>query len=348
MSTNVARVELRDITTYDAEQAASALEHILATGDLAELTPAQRVAHYLSLCRSLGLNSLSRPFDWLILDQKLVLYPNKSATEQLRRRHQISVRVLRRELVGDLFVCEVEGRTPDGRLDQSSKYVPITGYSRERGTYRLTGTLLANAFAKAETGAKRRLALSMVGLAGLPDADEAESVRVVTVDAHGNVLDDPSDEEKYLAENPRDARAIGAETFESVVNPADLVETTASQDVRPEELERPKVAAGPRPSFRASDDDVKRWLGAWFAIVKGTSLDTDTARHGFVQAYTDAEWPASKRTASLETFYRRCGTDDAAVFLQHVRTVVEAEKAELLADADAARAGDDDDGTEPF
>src|SRR4030095_5884717 len=99
----------RDITKYDAEQAASALEHILATGDLAELTSAQRVAHYLSLCRSLGLNSLSRPFDWLFVDDKLVRYLNKSGAEQLRRRHQISVRVLRRELVGDLFVCEVEG-----------------------------------------------------------------------------------------------------------------------------------------------------------------------------------------------------------------------------------------------
>jgi len=46
-----------EIPVADREQSLAALEHILATGDLAQLQPEQRVAHYLTLCRSLGLNS---------------------------------------------------------------------------------------------------------------------------------------------------------------------------------------------------------------------------------------------------------------------------------------------------
>lgn len=346
--TTVARTDLRGLVRPDPEAAASALEHILSTGDLAELMPAQRVAHYLNLCRSLGLNSLSRPFDWLVLDNRLVLYPNKSCAEQLRRTHQISVKVLRREVVGDLFVCVVEGRTPNGRTDEASKYVPLTAYSSQRGTYRLTGAALANAFAKAETGAKRRLVLSMVGLAGLPDEVEGTAVRVVTVDAAGNVLDAASDEQEYLARNPSAARAIGEPTFETTADPADLAEPTASQAGRADELERPARPPTERASFRTSDADVKRLLAAWFGAVKNTSLDTDEARHAFVQSWTETEWPRSRRTASLETFYRRASADEAERLLEHVRALVLAEKAELLAEADAARPDDHEDGTELF
>jgi hypothetical protein len=134
---DLVRVVESDIPSPDREEALAALQQILATGDLAPLAPEQRVAHYLTFCHSLGLNPLSRPLDWLVLDGKLVLYPNKSCAEQLRRLHQISVRKVRAEPIGELFVVEVEGRTPDGRTDYATKYVPLTTYNA-RGPSRPT------------------------------------------------------------------------------------------------------------------------------------------------------------------------------------------------------------------
>jgi hypothetical protein len=45
---------------------------------------------------------------------------------QLRNLHRIRVEITRRDVVGDLFVCEARGTLPDGRTDTASKYVPIT------------------------------------------------------------------------------------------------------------------------------------------------------------------------------------------------------------------------------
>ena len=41
------------------------LEQVLIGGDLAQLTEAQRLAYYRAVCQSLGLNPLSKPFEYL-------------------------------------------------------------------------------------------------------------------------------------------------------------------------------------------------------------------------------------------------------------------------------------------
>lgn len=327
------------LTQADREQAAGALAHILATGDLAKLTNEQRVAHYLNQCDSLGLNPISRPFDWLMLDNKLVLYPNKSCAEQLRRQHQISVKVTRREIVGDLFVCEVEGRAPNGRTDESSKYVPLTYWDNKAGQQRrLQGALLANAFAKAETGAKRRLVLSMIGLSSPPDPEDVKSARFVVVDGRGNVISNPTQEQRYLAEVPAAAKAIGEPTFETVGNAgAAPLAGHAGQAVTHDELhvrEQPR----PRATFKASDEEVEHWRAGWFAAVKDLSLDTDEQRHQFVAGWTAAEWPEAKRTNSLTTMLRRCTRQEADDFLGHVRAICDDERRSMLEDVDQALA----------
>jgi hypothetical protein len=325
----------------DPEQAAGALAEILATGNLEPLTNVQRVSHYLDVCRSLGLNPLSRPFDWLMLDDRLVLYPNKSCAEQLRRLHQISVRITRKEPVGELFVVEVEGATPSGRVDQASKYVPLTEWDRRAGAYRrLTGQKLANAYAKAETGAKRRLVLSMVGLAGLPDVEELGRVKTVVVDGEGNVLDHPTEEQAYLAATPAAARAIGEPTFETTASRAEspLSEQASSQAPAPAELERPARPSGERPSFRPSADEVEHRLRTWFATVDGTSLDDDDARHAFFDQWT-ASYVPSLRTRSSAEFFRHATARQSEDLLAHVRAIV-ADEQRAIAEGQA----DDPDG----
>ena len=66
MTSDMARREpVRWVAPLDEEDAAGALSHVLGTGDLYQLSNAQRVAHYINLCRSLGLSPLTRPYQWI-------------------------------------------------------------------------------------------------------------------------------------------------------------------------------------------------------------------------------------------------------------------------------------------
>jgi len=161
------------------------LERVIVQGDLAQLTPAERVAYYRAVCESLGLNPLTRPFDYIILNGRLTLYARKDATDQLRRIHGISVRIVAREMIDTLglYVVTARATTPDGREDEAIGAVSVKG---------LSGDALANALMRAETKAKRRVTLSIVGL-GWTDESEVESIpgaRTVRVDHEtGEILD---------------------------------------------------------------------------------------------------------------------------------------------------------------
>jgi hypothetical protein len=142
------------------------IEKVLVTGDLKSLTPEQRTSYYQQVCSSLGLNPLTKPFDYLVLNNKLVLYANRNAAEQLRRVYGVSITDLRHQVSDGIVTYIVKGRDGQGREDVSSASVVIGG---------LKGEALANAYMKAETKAKRRLTLSMCGL-GMLDETEVESI----------------------------------------------------------------------------------------------------------------------------------------------------------------------------
>ncbi|MHA1573536.1 MAG: hypothetical protein ACTSX8_06040, partial [Alphaproteobacteria bacterium] len=69
--------------------AASAMERVVATGDLSKLSSSERIALFRATCESLGLNPLTRPFDFLTFQGRTVLYVKKDATDQLRRIHKV-------------------------------------------------------------------------------------------------------------------------------------------------------------------------------------------------------------------------------------------------------------------
>lgn len=143
------------------------IEAVVSSGDISKMTPAQRVAFYWRTCESLGLNPLTRPFDFLNLGGKIVLYPKKDATDQLRRRHAVTIDRWERDLGADeLLTVTVYGHTPDGRSDFDIGSVSLKG---------LSGEAKANATKKAVTQGKRRLTLSLVGL-GFLDESEVEGI----------------------------------------------------------------------------------------------------------------------------------------------------------------------------
>ena len=142
------------------------MEQALVTGDLAGLDPDARLTYYIKVCESLGLNPLTRPFDYLMLNGKTILYARKDATDQLRKIHKVSITRLEREQIGDLLVVTASAATPDGRQDSAIGAVNVKG---------LGGEALANALMKAETKSKRRVTLSLCGL-GMTDESEVESI----------------------------------------------------------------------------------------------------------------------------------------------------------------------------
>jgi hypothetical protein len=145
---------------------AQTIEQVLVTGDLARLTSEQRVSYYTRLCESLSLNPLTRPFEYLTLNQKLVLYARKDATDQLRSHRNVSVSISSSVQVGDLYVVTARATLPNGRTDEEIGAVNTAG---------LRGELLANAMMKCVTKAKRRVTLSICGL-GLLDESEIDSI----------------------------------------------------------------------------------------------------------------------------------------------------------------------------
>src|SRR5512139_3902696 len=69
----------------------SAIEAVVIGGDLSKLTPEQRVSYYLQVCNSLGLNPLTKPFDYITLNGRLTLYARKDCADQLRKINGVSV-----------------------------------------------------------------------------------------------------------------------------------------------------------------------------------------------------------------------------------------------------------------
>ncbi len=150
-----------------ATNPASKLEDTLINGDLKSLEPDERVQYFNSVCKSVGLNPITRPFEYIVLNGKLQLYAKRDAAEQLRKIHGVSIKVLSREEVDGLYIVTVAALDRTGRSDEDIGAVTIAG---------LRGENRANAIAKATTKAKRRVTLSLCGL-GILDETEVDDIK---------------------------------------------------------------------------------------------------------------------------------------------------------------------------
>src|SRR5688572_26091503 len=143
------------------------LANIIIKGDLSGLSEAQKVMYYKSLCEVTGLNPLTRPLEYMRLNGKLIVYARKEASDQLRKRYNVSLTITARELNAFTYTVAARATMPDGRCDESIGVVSIEN---------LKGADLANAFMKAETKAKRRVTFSITGFGAL-DETEVETIQ---------------------------------------------------------------------------------------------------------------------------------------------------------------------------
>jgi hypothetical protein len=144
------------------------LTKIIQSGDLSYLSESDRLIYYFAYCRQLGLNPLSRPFDYIQDKGKITLYPNAIAASQLRDKRNVSTRIIKEEclLNGEIYSVLVEARIGD-RIEQATGKVSLAG---------LDGRSKATAMKKAETQARRRATLAIVGLDAIGDEDRKAQV----------------------------------------------------------------------------------------------------------------------------------------------------------------------------
>lgn len=153
-----------------ANDAGEIMESVIAKGDLARLSPEERSSYYMQVCRSIGLNPLTRPFEYITLQGKMTLYTRRDAADQLRKLNGISIEIVSKSVDEGILTVHVRAKDKTGRTDEDYGVVSVAG---------LKGDVAANAFLKAVTKAKRRVTLSISGLGWL-DETEIETI----ADAH--------------------------------------------------------------------------------------------------------------------------------------------------------------------
>ncbi len=157
----------------------------------------------------MGLNPLSKPFEYITLNGKLVLYPLKACTDQLRKIHGISITQLNETVTQEgLYIVKAYAQDPKGRVDVEEGAVHIAN---------VKGDNLAVARMKAITKAKRRVTLSICGLTqfegheteALPGETAPVEIPQATVEVAGESIDTQTGE---VVETRTDAAPQPADT----------------------------------------------------------------------------------------------------------------------------------------
>lgn len=156
--------------TVPARQATTAIashgdimESVLIKGDLSKLTPQERSQYYSEVCKSVGLNPLTKPFEYITLNNKLTLYALRACTDQLRKVNGVSLEIVSRDVADDILTVHVRARLPDGRVDEDLGAVAFPATMK--------GEARANQELKCITKAKRRATLSICGLGWLDETE---------------------------------------------------------------------------------------------------------------------------------------------------------------------------------
>src|SRR3974390_2503620 len=156
----VVEVPVYPATTLDP----NIIARFVTDGDLKGLSQEQRVSYYNYRCQQAGLDPAAKPFDLLSLNGKLVLYANATCTQQLCANRKLTVEIVRKGRVEELYVVCARVTDKEGRSTDNMGAVPLGGKKADD---------LANALMKATTKAIRRPALAHCGVGMLDETEPA-------------------------------------------------------------------------------------------------------------------------------------------------------------------------------
>lgn len=286
-----------------SNDAAKVVESIVLRGDLSGLDPAQRARHYVRVCESLGLNPDAQPFAYLRLNGKEILYATRGATDQLAAIHRITREIIDGPKVMDLagtkvVMCAAKATHPNGRTETSIATLPFSDP--------------ANVLMKAETKAKRRVTMSILGLA-LLDEMELETIPAAAQEPGGGVTLAAIGIERDIGTRP----ALPAPAFAEEIADNDCVTLL---DVRAIYATR----ARPGADTRAMVDDVRAWL-AERGIPGVTSAEAtailstlpEAALRALSELWCDEEHPVADRCVAAARAIHRAQWDEHSRRMAH-------------------------------
>jgi hypothetical protein len=225
MSMEIARTAPAGLaTTADPAELGRLVESLVLRGDISALTPADKAAYYMRTCESLGLNPHSQPLTFLKLNGKEILYASRGATDQLAAMHRLNRKMVDGPKVIDLGGTKVvfavcEATHPNGRTETAIATLPFTDP--------------VNVYMKAETKAKRRATLSILGLGMLDESELAGIPASAMEPATQAVLS--ADTEDHPEESSRAmARYVAAVEDASTLAPIRLARLALLDDLRAE------------------------------------------------------------------------------------------------------------------
>jgi len=118
-----------------AQKAYDIVEAVIARGDLTKLTQRERAKYYVRVCQSVGLNPYTRPFEYLMLEGKLVRVLPDHEPEvlgihaiYLSRQHQPQLLRLMLDHLADRFRAEIAPLDHKLGFDRASR-----GRARDEG-----------------------------------------------------------------------------------------------------------------------------------------------------------------------------------------------------------------------
>jgi hypothetical protein len=202
--------------------AADIMESVLIKGDLAQLTPQERVAYYNAVCKSIGVNPLTQPLAYMNLQGKLSLYAKRDCADQLRRLRNVSIEIVSQGLNDDLYSVHVQATDGTGRKDEDLGVVPLPASAK--------GEFRANMILKAVTKAKRRVTLSICGL-GFLDETEVDDIPDAKIEP-GPTREQIAEQFDEHADDARSASVASASVAAEAGPPAEAAAVTLLDQAR--------------------------------------------------------------------------------------------------------------------
>jgi len=153
---------------------------LVTRGDVSGLNTDQQIVYYNYRCKLAGLSPATRPFEYLVLQGKKVLYASKACSDGLIALHTLSVELLKhyRDDEHALYIAEARVVFPGGKHVDDIGVIPTDLIEIKGGAKRPPCSHeLANIMMKAVTKAKRRAVLSACGLGDILDESELDTIR---------------------------------------------------------------------------------------------------------------------------------------------------------------------------